>query len=484
MLAIISDLHLSDGTTAANVHETAFQLLGEELKTAANQKGAKELHLVLLGDIVDLVRTNWWHRQQIAAERRPWGGQLDPDTAMNIDTAEIQRQFLAILDAILETSAAQGLLRMIGELPRATGVPVRVTYIVGNHDRVLNNFPALQARLHARWPQDVDLVFDTKLLLPEYRMLCRHGHEWDENCHGWQFMTKVLERNRAAKRFDPAAYKVMAIGEVITAELMSGLVYYATTQLNLGQGQDRLFLAALKDVNNVRPMTDVIEWLGWMMRGQTERYLEIAGNALGRALDGLLNSSLARRWDAVKPDLLVSGDITDWLSRARRALEVAGLDTLSKAASTLAKIRDKLATASALLGGKGERDPYAEGADADLNDAKESLRFVAYGHTHRALRTGITTPAGESARLYVNTGTYLPLTDRTLDGQGFWRAYRMAVALCFREDEDTSGREGNGPTLDVWDGIRLKEYREQQPEDLQALRAAGRPTADVPQPVG
>jgi UDP-2,3-diacylglucosamine pyrophosphatase LpxH len=460
MLAIISDLHLSDGTTAANIHESAFQLLGEELKTAAKQKAAKELHLVLLGDVVDLVRTDWWHRQGIPADARPWGGKLDPETAMNVDTSEIERQFLAILDAVLETDPAQGLLRMIGELPRATSLPVRVSYIVGNHDRVLNNFPVLQARLRERWARGVELEFDTKLALPEYGLLCRHGHEWDENCHAWLFMTKVLKRNRTVKRFDPTAYRVMAIGEVITAELMSGLIYYTASQLDLGKAEDRLFLAALKDVNNLRPMTDVLKWIGWMMQGQTKRYVQIAGDALGRALDGLLDSSLARRWDAIQPDLLISGDITDWLDRARRALAQDGLISLTKEVSSLGKIQEKLAAAYALVTGKGERDPYANGAAEDLRSADPSTQFVAYGHTHRAVRQGLATSPKAGARVYLNTGTYLPLIDRTTDGSGFWRAYRIALALLFKDDEDSAGRAGPGPTLDVWDGVRLKQYKD------------------------
>ena len=63
----------------------------------------------------------------------------------------------------------------------------------------------------------------------EYGVLARHGHEWDENCHGFTFYNKVLRPDGAPQlgRFDARSYQIMAIGEVVTAELMSGLVHFA-----------------------------------------------------------------------------------------------------------------------------------------------------------------------------------------------------------------------------------------------------------------
>src|SRR5882724_6760620 len=54
MLVVVSDIHLSDGSTANNVHGSAFELLSSEILAAKEAKGATELHLLLLGDIFDL----------------------------------------------------------------------------------------------------------------------------------------------------------------------------------------------------------------------------------------------------------------------------------------------------------------------------------------------------------------------------------------------------------------------------------------------
>ncbi len=58
MLVVFSDTHISDGSTARNVHASAFALLCDEIVSAAKAKGAIEVHVVLLGDILDLVRTD------------------------------------------------------------------------------------------------------------------------------------------------------------------------------------------------------------------------------------------------------------------------------------------------------------------------------------------------------------------------------------------------------------------------------------------
>ena len=35
----------------------------------------------------------------------------------------------------------------------------------------------------------------------------------------------------------------------------------------------------------------------------------------------------------------------------------------------------------------------------------------------------------------------------------------MTYVCFYREDEDRDGRADRGPTMDVWDGMKLKNYR-------------------------
>ena len=77
MLVVISDLHLIDGT--AGQHNPRQDLFGEVflnwLPELAQNRGAKEFKVLLLGDIVDLVRTERWldKKEDGSDTNLPWG---------------------------------------------------------------------------------------------------------------------------------------------------------------------------------------------------------------------------------------------------------------------------------------------------------------------------------------------------------------------------------------------------------------------------
>jgi UDP-2,3-diacylglucosamine pyrophosphatase LpxH len=446
MLVVFSDLHITDGTAAVNPHPTAFQALGVELAASAKAKSAKELEVVMLGDIFDVVRSDYWHRHVPAADR-PWGGRtLDPGTGMNAEV-DAAPQFDAVLDAVLRQESAGALIGMVRNLGERTGLAPRVTYVVGNHDRVLNNFPSLRRRIETAFAP-VRVVFGHEYASDDYAILARHGHEWDENCHGWKFLTRVLQKRSRAGRFDEAVYRVMAIGEVVTAELMSGLIYHARQALPAPA--DRPFLDHLVNINNLRPMTDVFRWLTWTA---ADRYTAACGDALRLALDGVLGNTLARRWDALKPDLLVSGDLTDYLSKARAVLEYGGVGGLRE----LVPLYDDVEAALNFVARR--KDALFEGAarEAQALPDDSATQYILYGHTHFARHDCFAGRPDGRVRMYVNTGTFLPLIQRSMD-RGFFDSNRMTYVCFYREDEDTQGRADAGPTMDVWDGIKRKQY--------------------------
>ena len=460
MLVLISDLHLTDGSTAINVDPSAFTLLGEEIAASYKDRGAQEMHLVLLGDIYDLVRTDFWHRNNISPDKRPWGvgpGQtLDPQTAMNPDRTLIEDQFSKILADILKTKSGAALKALVQGLPHPPGSEPQVTYVIGNHDRVFNNFAALQRQV--REALDLNVTFVNQLVEPSYGVAARHGHEWDKDCHAWEFITKVLKRK--VDRFDPSTYLVMAIGEVITAELMGGFVYRVRTQLDPQNTDDQVFLQQIKDVNNLRPMSDALRWLSWFTHGRGARYLNILQKALVESLEDLLASSLAREFDKITKDLLVSRDTVDNLQTGLKALKApGGLAGLGEKASVLewiAGAKDRVWTFLGLAKG----DAYVSGARQEFQGGKvpSQTQYIAYGHTHLARHDCFTGTQAGIVQFYINTGTYLPLIERALDEKGFWRAHNMTMVCCYRSDEDMPDRVGDGPTVDIWDGIRRKVF--------------------------
>ncbi|HYC30670.1 MAG TPA: hypothetical protein VEB59_00190 [Gemmatimonadales bacterium] len=449
MLVIVSDLHLTDASTAHNVNAEAFALMASLVRDTAARRRAREIHVVLLGDIFDLVRTDYWLRRSIPPDARPWGGIPDPRTAINQESAEVERQFAAVLDGILADEATRALAGALDTLAEGPP-PLTVSYVVGNHDRVLWNFPALRARITAAVPR-IDR-FLPALESPDYGVLARHGHEWDEHCHGWRFGEKVLHPGAPIGRFAPEAYEVMAIGEVVTAELMGGLVH----RVRAGGAPERL-VDQVKEVNNVRPILDVFAWLEWLGEGRAEELQELLYDALRASLDAVLSSRLARQWDALEPDLLVSADLVDRLQQARAVLLGADFTSFKGRVEAVKRIQ---ALMTRVFGEDDDRLLKGAAAEEALQPVAEArgIERVVYGHTHRALHRYFSAERDGRARMYVNTGTYLPLIERAADRRSFVSSLQMSLAYFYRKDEDTDGKVPGTSSVDVWNGIRRKLY--------------------------
>lgn len=352
--------------------------------------------------------------------------------------------------------------QMLRELPTAGGVAPRVTYVIGNQDRILHNFPCLQAQAQAAFG-GVKLTFASHFRSDAYSVLARHGHEWDDGCHGWDFLRKVLRRGSAVNRFDPAAHRTLTIGEVITAELVSGLLHRLRAQLDLGEEEDRDFYLGFQDINHLRPFTAVFDWIAWFARGhdrQFGKYLEPLRLALRDSLEAVLETELTKRWGQMKSVSLSSaGDVIDHLSRACLLVKApAGLRLMEG----LQAMTDGARSAGQPAGTGSNPDALVEGARKEFEAeaaAGRSPQFILYGHTHEARQECFAGNQEGRVRLYVNTGTFQPFIERARSNRGFWTAHRMTFGMVFRDDEDAGGREGPGPTLDLWNGLRRKRYR-------------------------
>ncbi len=444
MLAIISDLHLSDGSTTRTFDGEAFDVVAERVESAARSRGARELGLVLLGDIFDLVRTDYWLDAGIPPDERPWGGVLDPVTGMNRNAAECQRQYEAVLERALAANAprsGRGLGPMLARLEEGAdrlGIPFQATYIPGNHDRILHNFPSLRRRLQLAFPQIG--AFDAVYRGEGYDLLARHGHEWDGNCHGLELVRRGLDGPGVAGRFDPAVYRVMAIGEVVTAELMSGLIHHARRMEANAELVERL-----RDVHHLSPMLGVFEWLEWFGGRESPAQQEILHAALERALDAVLGSSVAASWDRLKRDVLVSGDLVDRLQLARTLLLGDGFPQLRRRARRAMAVHHLLPAREHLL--EGAAREFREGT------VPPGTQFLVYGHTHRARHDYFHGETDGRVRMYVNSGAFLPVIARAADRRSFVSELQMTVVFAFRADEGAP-RGGGQPSLEIWQGVR------------------------------
>lgn len=80
MLVFISDLHFVDETAGKqNIPTSAFKLFLSNIKTHSEKtkNKEKELKIIFLGDIFDLLRTEEWFQEK--EEDRPWGAARHED---------------------------------------------------------------------------------------------------------------------------------------------------------------------------------------------------------------------------------------------------------------------------------------------------------------------------------------------------------------------------------------------------------------------
>lgn len=517
MLIIISDLHFVDETAGKhNLPADAFEeVFLSDIVELAIRKQAEEITLLLLGDIPDLIRSAQW--LDVPLDDRPWGKHGLADVR-NWQT----------LDAAHQTSTERTCLRILGQMPASgrkedvptntilycnweiltlfrnlqaeihgrinayharlpvsarlkTLPPVKLLYLPGNHDRLINLYPSLREE----WRKIAGLTIDTTSVMgnptgqwwyrydyksQKYGVYSRHGHQFDLWNYGGGHDLTSLE-----------AHLQVPVGDVIATEFAVGLVWQAR------QIEDRIghnLVERLEDMDNVRPMSRLLEWIYYEIE-QNKRHRKAMDEITDIVVKNILNIPFVQQWRTPLTNL----DESLRTSRGLRGLadfvdriNPPGPDELVRLATTAplrwlsGKILDRTDTNTLLQfilffmgnqsGSDDDTSPYLQGAFREhvwKNDP--NYHFVLYGHTHRP---GIWALDGANDRevLYLNTGTWRERIQRTtgLDlSADFTKLKQMTYVIIYGPQENGGGRGGNKakgtPSFDMWTGTKLKHYR-------------------------
>src|SRR5687767_7467366 len=207
MLVTISDLHLTDGTNGAGLDPGALDMFAQRLADLAlraswradgRYRPVDRIDLVLLGDVLDLMRSRRW----LEGATRPWSDLASPQLLET--TTLIVDDVLRHNDAALRTLRALGTEGII-RLPQATAagspipggegvpVPVIIHYMVGNSDWLLHVRGAGYDLLRQRVSHAMGLINEHKQPFPHeaaesddlldalrrHGTLARHGDIFD-----------------------------------------------------------------------------------------------------------------------------------------------------------------------------------------------------------------------------------------------------------------------------------------------------------------
>jgi UDP-2,3-diacylglucosamine pyrophosphatase LpxH len=373
MLVFLSDVHMTDGSSGETIKPTAFRIFSENVQKITDTlkpKPPEEMRLVLLGDIFDIIRSTKW----LTVDVRPWNDAGPKQEAI------VQQ----ILDGIItnnKDSLAE--LRGLREWAGKKNIPFGITYVIGNHDWLVNRYPACRKAVAAALGISGSNPFPSQLFEPGYKVFARHGDVYDK----FNYMG-----NRDAS----------SIGDVIVIELLNKYPEQVISNLksliatdSVTQAEADRIKTQLKELDNIRPILDAPSWV-LMAANKTEN--ESARRLIEKTWEECVNAFFKVPF-IKEQDKFMWPDIVDLLQAALQLSSHTPKMILEK----IAGLKEKWFPADAAGG-------YDLHAFSEPKVRSGEASFVLYGHTHDYLIIPMDqTPLADGSnqnKIYFNTGTW------------------------------------------------------------------------------
>ncbi|MCK5196100.1 MAG: metallophosphoesterase, partial [Desulfobulbaceae bacterium] len=329
MLIFISDLHFVDGTAGEhNIPTDAFKIFFEDIAGKANWlikegRPIEEIKLVFLGDIFDLLRTEMWFDNP--EDERPWGS----------DEQKIEANAKTIFDAIIKKNQATFDL-ISGDLQADFGLPVEpeTIYVPGNHDRLCNKYQSLRDRVcDCLGIPPRNTPFDFYFQNENYGVFARHGHEYDKfNYEG-------------SISYGYEDYMRVPIGDPITTELIAKLPWKLMKKKEikkLPKKEREALRRNFQEIENVRPLSAVIEWLLYQVK-KNLKLKEAIENTVDEVIKDFNKLTFVKKWYKHHDKWYDFIDEADKIQAALFLLEKFKLFPLEKLMPLLDKVRKHFA---------------------------------------------------------------------------------------------------------------------------------------------
>jgi len=424
MLIIISDLHLIDGTAGTHhVPADAFKIFFENISTSTKrlkEQGGEiqEIKLVFLGDLFELLRTERWF--DCPEDERPWGG----------NEHKIEEHANAVFDGVIMGN--QDTFTMLkGNLKEQFDLvfePERI-YIPGNHDRLCNKYESLRNKV-CKWlkiPKRGAQPFEHSVESIEYGVFALHGHEYDK----YNYEGGISYRYKD--------YMRVPIGDLITTELVTRIAYVfkeKVQDLALIPEEKEKLIKNFQEIDNVRPLAAVIEWLLYQVKRELT-LKEIIEDSVEEVVKEFNSLEFVKRWYRHHDKW------TDWWDEA---------DVIQ---ATLWLFENFKRFPSEVLLTFLERSAIildlSEAASAEYSRLDSRIQYVVYGHTHEPAQVPIKvieTEGGKKEYTYLNTGSWGITHQKTMEGLGFMSCKNLRYAIFYKKEE--RGKEF--PPFETWTG--------------------------------
>jgi len=383
MLVVVSDLHMTDRTTGGAVSAADLVEFTEQLSTL--QPRNDPLTLLLLGDVVDLLRSEQWGSLWLThSGAAPWSA-LGPqfsgfagglqEQALLAVIAGIERRYERFFEALRQLKAT-----------RAT----QIRYVIGNHDFMVQLSPKARVEIVRLFSLDQSAEHEFPL---EYEdrgldLYADHGHRHD------------------ALNFHRAHAGLWAIGDAIVLRVVNEFARAARKKLHLTSNTP--LGRAVDEIDNVEPHFLIplyVEWLATtrlVSAGEREELRGIWRTTVNEFL--ALDYFREERYGS-------QADVVRWIRT------LYGLVDLAPMLGFLAKIPLSLT-----------RDGHVQQGHAVKHDAAVRV----FGHTHAPGVVALPEVGGKR-RFYLNTGTWRTTTTRVSFGAGLdFASQRVSSFLVVR----------------------------------------------------
>jgi UDP-2,3-diacylglucosamine pyrophosphatase LpxH len=449
MLIIISDLHLTDGTSGETIRASAFGGFKDSLseliydaswRSDGRYRPIEEVDIVLLGDILDVIRSTKW----LSGTVRPWTGTQSQEwtnkiAEINSAILEHNKSSLGILKSLTSGAAlslppatqdGKPALTAREKPDGKTRIPIkaRLHYLVGNHDWFYHltgqPYDGIRAQVVETlglannpgdpFPHDPGESDDLGKIYQDHRVFARHGDIFDK---------LNFENDRNAS----------SVGDAIVVELVNRFPLMVTQEL--GRDLPDACAIGLREIDNVRPLVLIPVWVNGLIK---------------RTCLKVVAEKIKEIWDRLAGEFVNLTFIKDRLWTTRLFGSVAKLEWALKFShgvsfGSLSDIADWVATKAASHDG-----PFYPNAFSETAFTEGKADFIVYGHTHHheIVPLDVSDEAGR-AKIYINSGTWRAVHElaRLHEGQQQFVGYHVMTYLAFFKDDERGGRK-----FETWSG--------------------------------
>ena len=449
MLVIISDLHLTDGSSGTTISNRAFKIFRERLREMAYEaswredgsfRPVKSIDIILLGDILDVIRSDKWLNDSI----RPWN---DPNSPQFL--AKIREINDAILEnnktslSVLKTLGSGDLKNRITLPPEENGRPAKVGhepesenritveinihYMIGNHDWFYHIDDSQYNTIRKSVVETMGLANN-----PEKPF----AHDPGES----RMIMKILDDHNVFARhgdiYDPFNYEedrnASSLGDAIVVELLNRFPKEVVKQL--GDELPKECLDGIKEIDNVRPLLLIPVWIDALLDKTCSGHPDLAKQVKeiwNNLADDFLKLPFVTKRDKWWNPL----DVVDKLQLGLKFSSKFSFDAIADVIKWFMKSNKN---------GGGSYSKFALKEQAFSN----KKGFIVYGHTHHTEVVPLDTYDHKN-QIHLNSGTWRAVFEMTKAESSIPRfvGYRIMTYLSFFKDDERGGRK-----FEVWSG--------------------------------